>query len=266
MIINYFRRRSLRKRTYDVFGKQPHKEFIMILKKMRTYLYCLLVLATLLPLAILITVHMVRAELARATLASKSTYNNPFSLANGESVDISITWNKDVSGLERSDLDFSIFDVDGNGITSDIRNDRSMQMPSISNFIEIDKSNYRVKFTAPHQYYGRIKQGTIILGFAYKDDSVIGEPYDSNLLEFTWGYKAECSIFASRRHVDNGKTVRVAIIWDRNVRGVNLEDITASAGEVSNLTVFGSFMQVTLTAPEEGHGRIELSIREDACV
>lgn len=241
------------------------KKMSILDKISKKHLVCIIAFLILIPIAIIITVNIVKAQLAVATLTAQTDYNNPFALANGESIDISIVWNKNVSGLELDDFSYAVFDEDGNGITSDIRIDRSIHLPKVSNFIAIDKQNYKLTFTAPRQIYGRIKKGKIVFNFARKDNSIIGESYDNNILEFTFGNKATCEIFPSRRHLKNGQSMRIALIWDREVQGVNQDDISVDIGHIHNLTRSSSFMQCILRAPDTGSGDMKIILREDAC-
>lgn len=215
--------------------------------------------------AIVLVVQIVGAELARATFTSESTYNDPLSLANGEAVDVKVLWNKDVTGFELDDLAYDVQDFDSNSITNRLRLDQAMRLPQLSNFRKVSPRVYRVTLTAPFQYYGFIQSGDIVLSFAYRNNEVIGEPFDHGTLEFNWGEKATGWVYPERRYLAHGDSMRMAVFWDRNVSGVTLDDLSADVGQVSNLHGNGSFMEAKVTAPDEGFGRIKVTLREDAC-
>ena len=230
----------------------------------RPFLLILCVLA-IFSVAIILFVQIVGAQLARATFTSESTYNNPFALANGESVNVKVVWNKDVNGFELDDLAYSVTDFDGNGITNRLRSDRAMRLPQLSNFRKVSPQVYRVTLTAPFQYYGLLQSGELILSFAYRNNEVIGEPFDHGTLEFSWGEKATGWVYPERRYLAHGESMRMAVFWDRNVNGVTLDDLSADVGKVSNLQGNRSFMEAKVTAPDQGSGRIKVTLREDAC-
>ncbi|MXV76388.1 hypothetical protein F4Z99_19215 [Candidatus Poribacteria bacterium] len=228
--------------------------------------YCIAFVILIIVISVAVTYKIVTAEVTWVTFQPRSDHSNPFSFGNGESVDISIVWSKDVQGFELEDLAFTVTDNDGNSITEELRQEPSIKLPKINNFIEIDKRHYRVTLTGPYQYWGRIQSGNILFSFARKDNSIIGEPFDHEVMLFTWGKKAKCWLYSSKRHLKNGESTGIAIFWDRNVRGFTIDDLSSDKGELSDLNGDWSFMEVTLKAPDTGTGKIKVTLNEDACV
>lgn len=225
----------------------------------------ILCLMAIFSVGIIMSVKIVRAQLARATFTSESSYNNPFALGNGESVPVKIRWNKDVSGFELDDLDYRVIDHDGNSITNRLRHDNAIRLPELSNFEKLSPKLYKVSLKAPQQHYGFLQSGELLLSFAYRNNEVIGEPFEHDTLNFSWGKKATGWVYPERRYLAHAESMRIAIIWDRNVSGVNLDDLSSDVGQVSHLHGNGSFMEAKVTAPEQGSGKIQVTLREDAC-
>lgn len=234
------------------------KVFRGLLKRYAFYLLGLILVFT-----VLATLHVL-AQTAYASFRSELTHSNKLDLANGESAVVKIQWNKDVSGFALDDLAYNIIDDNGSSITKAIGDDPSMRLPKLSRFRALSGSLYEVTLAAPFQYYGRIKTGRLILSFAWRQGA-IDEPYDHGILEFSWGEKADCWLYAWPRYIENGKSARVALFWDRNVRGAAIDDLSVDVGELSNFWGNTSFQEVRVKAPAEGSGKLKLTLREDAC-
>ncbi|MXZ00217.1 hypothetical protein F4Y93_06040 [Candidatus Poribacteria bacterium] len=225
--------------------------------------YAIYLIGLILVFAVLATMHVL-AEVAYASFKSELTHSNKLDLGNGESAVVKVQWNKDVSGFALDDLAYNIIDANGSSITKAIKDDPSMRLPRLSRFRALSGSLYEVTLTAPFQYYGRIKTGRLILSFAFRQGA-IDEEYDHGILEFSWGEKAECWIYPWYRYLENGKSMKVALFWDRNVDGAAMDDLSVDVGELLKFGGNRSFQEVTVKAPAEGSGTMKLTLREDAC-
>ena len=237
-----------------------------IRKFVKKYLFCLILVASLFPiLSIVLISNRGFSETANATLSASSSHSNPYKLHNGEDVTIQIKWSKRVVGFGIEDMAFNLVDRNGSSITGEIADNPRIDLPGFSNFRKVNPDTYRVKLTAPYNFGPKIVAGEMIVSFARKDDSVIGEDFTNNVLRFEWGKKASAFFSPRNLRLKNGQIGRVMLDFDRNVKAVNARDFSIDSGRIFDVWGFGPFMEMRVQAPRRGSGSMKLRLREDAC-
>lgn len=182
------------------------------------------------------------------------------SLANGEKTTVTIWWNKRAKGFTMDHLD--LFVVDDNWDPIDLSNHPRIKMPFLDNFQKISRRKFKVDVTAPWHYGGRIVDGRLVV---HVKPNVLksGNAETNHPIDF--GKKADCWLTPSRIYLANGKTMPIALFWDRNVSGVDLNDVRSYKGKLSNFRGNSSSQRVTFQAPRKGEGWLRIILRKNAC-
>lgn len=185
------------------------------------------------------------------------------SLANGETTEIKIWWTKPVKDFTVDNLEVFTTDDDYNPLDLSLSTYPRFKLPFLSNFRSVSRKKFFVDVTAPFNYGGPIITGKLIVHL--KQDALKKGNEETNHV-FDFGKKAHCWLTPSRIYVVNDKTMPIALFWDQNVSGVDLDDLrTYKGAKLSDFRGNTSNQRVTLRAPRKGSGWIRVVLRKNAC-